>query len=311
MANDAYSGFTRVADRAVDPAPLRTRPLDHARGLHYRGPRRLPGPDSHRQAVLNLSLCYVVDHPFFISARAVSAHCAKRTNRRSPAVTATRPTRLPQPWQRHSEPGPAARAEAVVAPHGPTGLDVRDHDRAASLLNPDSEQAGSRSCVGRDRTDGRRALDQVAAARLGRSGHLIAAAISAAPFRRGWLVNPSRTRGDPSVQQRACRPAGHGEHARLSAVAGGLLRRRDGVGRWGEPPRYESGFRAHGSNQRFHRLLRHAVARALYRTKPRRRQPGGPKILTPQGWRRKRRQGRCCTNHSEVRCINWSAGSQM
>jgi hypothetical protein len=68
-------------------------------------------------------------------------------------------------------------------PQGPTGLDVRDHDRAPSLLNPDSELAGSRSCVGRDRTDGRRDLDQVATARLGRSGHLIAAAISAAPFR--------------------------------------------------------------------------------------------------------------------------------
>ena len=52
-------------------------------------------------------------------------------------------------------------------PQGPTGLDVRDHDRAPSLLNPDSEQAGSHSCVGRDRTDGRRDLDQVAAARLG------------------------------------------------------------------------------------------------------------------------------------------------
>jgi hypothetical protein len=42
--NDAYSGFTRVADRAVDPAPLRTQPLSHARGLHYQGPRHLPGP---------------------------------------------------------------------------------------------------------------------------------------------------------------------------------------------------------------------------------------------------------------------------
>ena len=60
---------------------------------------------------------------------------------------------------------------------------MRDHDGAPRLLNPDSEQAGSRSCVGRDRTDGRRDLDHVAAARLGRSGHLIAAAISAAPFR--------------------------------------------------------------------------------------------------------------------------------
>src|SRR5215216_1844498 len=54
--DDACSGFTHVADRAVAPAPLRTRPLDHARGLHYRGPRHLPGPDSHRQAALNLSL---------------------------------------------------------------------------------------------------------------------------------------------------------------------------------------------------------------------------------------------------------------
>jgi hypothetical protein len=58
--DDAYSGFTRVADRAVDPAPLRTRPLGHARGLHYRGPRRLPGPDSHRQAAPDLSLLYVM-----------------------------------------------------------------------------------------------------------------------------------------------------------------------------------------------------------------------------------------------------------
>ena len=54
--DDAYSGFTHVADRAVAPAPLRTRPLDHARGHRYQGPRRLPGPDSHRQAIVNLSL---------------------------------------------------------------------------------------------------------------------------------------------------------------------------------------------------------------------------------------------------------------
>jgi hypothetical protein len=56
LSDDACSGFTCVADRTVAPAPLRTRPLGHARGLHYRGPRRLPGPDSHRQAALNLSL---------------------------------------------------------------------------------------------------------------------------------------------------------------------------------------------------------------------------------------------------------------
>jgi len=54
--DDAYSGFTRVADRTVASALLRTRPLDHARGHRYQGPRRLPGPDSHRQAIPNLSL---------------------------------------------------------------------------------------------------------------------------------------------------------------------------------------------------------------------------------------------------------------
>jgi hypothetical protein len=67
--NDACSGFTHVADRTIDPAPLRTRPLDHARGLHYRGPRRLPGPDSHRQAALNLSPLRHVDLPFFMAPR--------------------------------------------------------------------------------------------------------------------------------------------------------------------------------------------------------------------------------------------------
>ena len=108
-----------------------------------------------------------------------------------------------------------------------------------------------------------------------------------AAFSRGWLVNPRRACGDPSTRKRAFRPAGRGEHARLSAGAGGLLGRRDGVGRREEPPRYESGFRAHGSNQRFHRLLRHAVARALT-TAPSLAGvcPAALEILTPQGWRR-------------------------
>ena len=44
--------------------------------------------------------------------------CGGGTTRTIAAVTATLPTRLPQAWQRHSEPGPAARAEAVVAPPG-------------------------------------------------------------------------------------------------------------------------------------------------------------------------------------------------
>ena len=55
-----------------------------------------------------------------------------------------------------------------------------------------------------------------------------------------------------------------------------------------EPPRYESGLRAHGSNQGFHRLLSHAVARALT-TAPGLTDlsPAAVRILIPQGWRRK------------------------
>ena len=58
-------------------------------------------------------------------------------------------------------------------PQGPTGLDVRDHDRAPSLLNPDSEQTGSHSCVGRDRTDGspRSRSSGCCSARAKRSSH--------------------------------------------------------------------------------------------------------------------------------------------
>jgi hypothetical protein len=41
-------------------APLRTPPLDDARGLPYRGPWRLPGPDSHRLAALSLATSYVM-----------------------------------------------------------------------------------------------------------------------------------------------------------------------------------------------------------------------------------------------------------
>lgn len=56
--NDA-AGFTSCCGLVSCSAPLRTRPLDHARGLCYRGPWRLPGPDSHRLAALSLSIGYV------------------------------------------------------------------------------------------------------------------------------------------------------------------------------------------------------------------------------------------------------------
>src|SRR5665213_3420655 len=43
--------------------PLRTRHFGRARELHYRGPWRLPGPDSHRLVVASLSLGYVMNAP--------------------------------------------------------------------------------------------------------------------------------------------------------------------------------------------------------------------------------------------------------
>jgi hypothetical protein len=85
--NDAYQSFTRVADRTIDPAPLRTRPLDHARGHHYRGPRRLPGPDSHRQAALNLSPLRHVDLPFFMAPRQSRRTRAKQGTGASPLLS--------------------------------------------------------------------------------------------------------------------------------------------------------------------------------------------------------------------------------
>jgi hypothetical protein len=57
-ANGA-AGFTSRYGLISCSTPLRTPPLDDARGPHYRGPWRLPGPDSHRLAALSLSLSYV------------------------------------------------------------------------------------------------------------------------------------------------------------------------------------------------------------------------------------------------------------
>src|SRR5713101_5474180 len=49
-----------AADRPVASTPLRRWPLDQHRGLRYRGPWRLPGPDSHRLADVSLSSGYVM-----------------------------------------------------------------------------------------------------------------------------------------------------------------------------------------------------------------------------------------------------------
>lgn len=53
------AGFTCCCGLASCSAPLRIHPRDHARGPHYRGPWRLPGPDFHRLAAVSLSSGYV------------------------------------------------------------------------------------------------------------------------------------------------------------------------------------------------------------------------------------------------------------
>ena len=141
-----------------------------------------------------------VDHPALPPrSRSIedAIHVERRRQDRDPDHA------LPHPGQAAASRDSSPRGKGIASPdqpkqlwrpQGPKGLDVRDYDRALSLLNPDSEQVGSRSCVGRDRIDGRRDLDQVAAARLGRSGHLIAAAISAAPFRSSKAAPDKRGR---------------------------------------------------------------------------------------------------------------------
>jgi hypothetical protein len=57
---DDAAGFTSCCGLVSCSAPLRTQPLGNARGLCYRGPWRLPGPDLHRLAALSLSLGYVM-----------------------------------------------------------------------------------------------------------------------------------------------------------------------------------------------------------------------------------------------------------
>jgi hypothetical protein len=134
------------------------------------------------------------------------------------------------------------------------------------------------------------------------------AAVPAPRCRFPWRLaceSPLRARSDRSVRKGACRPVGPDEHARLSGVVDELPDRRVGVGRREEPPRYESGFRAHGSNQQFHRLLRHAVARALT-TAPSLAgvSPAAADILIRHGWRRKGRPGRCRIKPSRKCCCS-------
>lgn len=55
--------FASRCGPAICSTPLRPRLLNRTRRLHYRGPWRLSGPDSHRLAVESLSLGYVTTAP--------------------------------------------------------------------------------------------------------------------------------------------------------------------------------------------------------------------------------------------------------
>jgi len=51
------------ADRQIAPPRFGPRHFGRPRGLHYRGPWRLPGPDLHRLVVVSFSLGYVMAAP--------------------------------------------------------------------------------------------------------------------------------------------------------------------------------------------------------------------------------------------------------
>lgn len=60
--NDAADFASRCGPASCS-TPLRTRPLNRARRLHYRGPWHLPGPDLHRLAIASFSLGYIMNPP--------------------------------------------------------------------------------------------------------------------------------------------------------------------------------------------------------------------------------------------------------
>ncbi len=63
--NDDVAGFASCCGPADCSTPLRGRPLDRHRGLRYRGPWRLLGPDSHRLADVSLSLDHLMSSGHF------------------------------------------------------------------------------------------------------------------------------------------------------------------------------------------------------------------------------------------------------
>ena len=136
--DDACSGFTHVADRTVASAPLRTRPLDHARGHHYRGPRRLPEPDSHRQAALNLSLGLRHDDLLLFMAPEQSGRTRRK---RKPCGWLPRTAALA--WRLSHKASGARRRCRLIQRTGETGRWARGRTRTSGLAT-----GGSGAVVG-------------------------------------------------------------------------------------------------------------------------------------------------------------------
>ena len=145
---------------------------------------------------------------------------------------ASRPNRqrgaVPLSWQRHSDTGAAARAEAVVARSGSPRLDVGDCDSAPSLLDRRFLASTITSCVGIDRTKGRPGRDHRGIARPGE------AVISSLPALA--LLQLVRLGSDAAVEavgcsatrataRRACKPPRIGPRASTSATPAAATKR--------------------------------------------------------------------------------------
>ena len=94
-----------------------------------------------------------------------------------------------------------------------------------------------------------------------RPGRSPRSASDAAALVEAGFVNPRDHERRAEHAKTGSAADGPCRRARLLGGAGLLLGGRDAMCHWQEPPRDESGFRAHGSNQRFHRLQRHTVLR--------------------------------------------------
>lgn len=79
---DDAAGFASCCGPVSCSTPLRTSPLGDARGLPYRGPWRLPGPDFHRLAALSLAIDYVMT--FILSSHGARSAGRTRTYVRIP-----------------------------------------------------------------------------------------------------------------------------------------------------------------------------------------------------------------------------------